>query len=378
MSGGGLTTEQKDRAAGVLLGLAIGDALGVPYEFRDSPLPAGEAPQMLGGGLGPYAPGEYSDDTQMAVCIANVAVTGVDLRSPETLDAIADGFLHWMIGGATDVGNLTRGVLGRAAHRAGSPGERCRAAAQEAYERSDSSAGNGALMRTAPVALFALGADRGSDTRTATAEAARLIADLTHADPLAGDSCVLWCEAIRVAVLEGRFELAGGLDLLPESRHEHHRGRTHPRDWWARAIDEASGGDPRRFHKNGSTFGALKAAWAAITATADDAGEAHGAVREVAGGAAGTHARRALETAVRIGHDTDTVAAIAGGLVGARYGAPALPADWRLAVNGWSGVDSPQRYRAADLARLGLLTALGGTAVPGDEQIWQQLDEERA
>jgi len=57
---------------------------------------------------------------------------------------------------------------------------------------------------------------------------------------------------------------------------------------------------------------------------------------------------------------------------------PTLPADWRLAVNGWSGVDSPQRYRAADLARLGLLTALGGTAVPGDEQIWQQLDEERA
>jgi len=111
MSGGGLTTEQKDRAAGVLLGLAIGDALGVPYEFRDSPLPAGEAAQMLGGGLGPYAPGEYSDDTQMAVCIANVAATGVDLRSPETLDAIADGFLHWMIGGATDVGNLTRGVL---------------------------------------------------------------------------------------------------------------------------------------------------------------------------------------------------------------------------------------------------------------------------
>jgi len=100
--------------------------------------------------------------------------------------------------------------------------------------------------------------------------------------------------------------------------------------------------------------------------------------KDRAGGAAGTHARRALETAVRIRRDTDTVAAIAGSLVGARYGAPALPADWRLAVNGWSGVDSPQRYRAADLARLGLLTALGGTAVPGDEQIWQQLDEERA
>ncbi|MGW3811305.1 hypothetical protein [Micromonospora sp. NPDC005113] len=51
---------QSDRAAGVLLGAACGDALGVPYEFR-LPLAVGEQPVMRGGGLGPYAPGEYSE-----------------------------------------------------------------------------------------------------------------------------------------------------------------------------------------------------------------------------------------------------------------------------------------------------------------------------
>ena len=51
-----------DRAAGVLLGQACGDALGVPYEFGPA-LPSDFIPQMVGGELGPFAPGEYSDDT---------------------------------------------------------------------------------------------------------------------------------------------------------------------------------------------------------------------------------------------------------------------------------------------------------------------------
>ena len=75
-----LASAQVDRAAGVLLAGAVGDALGVPYEF--APRFTGD-PQMIGGGLGPYEPGEYSDDTQMAVCVAEVAATGVDLSSTE-------------------------------------------------------------------------------------------------------------------------------------------------------------------------------------------------------------------------------------------------------------------------------------------------------
>ena len=77
-----LNAIQSDRAAGVLLAAACGDALGVPYEFQP-PLAVGEQPEMRGGGLGPYEPGEYSDDTQMAMCIAEVSALGVDLRSSD-------------------------------------------------------------------------------------------------------------------------------------------------------------------------------------------------------------------------------------------------------------------------------------------------------
>src|SRR3954454_2744465 len=114
-----LTTEQRDRAAGVLLGAACGDALGVPYEFAARP-PG--PPMMIGGGLGPYEPGEYSDDTQMQVCIAQVAATGADLRDPEALDAIAANFQHWLGEGASDVGNQTSMILSIAARAPGSAG----------------------------------------------------------------------------------------------------------------------------------------------------------------------------------------------------------------------------------------------------------------
>jgi histidine ammonia-lyase len=59
-----------------------------------------------------------------------------------------------------------------------------------------------------------------------------LIARLTHGDPLAGDSCVLWSEAIRIAVLEQRFDVGSGLDLIPESRRDQWAA------WLADALDD--------------------------------------------------------------------------------------------------------------------------------------------
>ncbi|WP_348534519.1 ADP-ribosylglycohydrolase family protein [Gordonia sp. SMJS1] len=76
--------------AGVVLGTAAGDGLGVPYKFESRVLRGDEAPQLLGGGLDYFAPGEWSDDTSMAMAIADVAATGADLTSDEALDAIAD------------------------------------------------------------------------------------------------------------------------------------------------------------------------------------------------------------------------------------------------------------------------------------------------
>ena len=316
-----LTTMQADRAAGVLLAQACGDALGVPYEFGRPPV--GE-PQMIGGGLGPYAPGEWSDDTQMAVCIARVAARG-DLTSPAALDEVAAAFEGWLHGGASDVGNQTRVVLTQAGRSDGPAAQRLREASEQLHARNGHTAGNGALMRTGVVGLTRL------DSRETTARAARAIAELTHTDPLAGDSCVLWSEAIRVAVTQGRLDLISGLDLIPEER----RGQ------WSQWIHEATGVESKTFCPNGFTVAALQAAWAAISSTDE-------------GDDSPVHLQRALAAAVHAGNDTDTVAAIAGALLGARYGASAVPARWRREVHGWPGM------RARDLVSLGVQTARGG------------------
>ncbi|HET7761582.1 MAG TPA: ADP-ribosylglycohydrolase family protein [Phycicoccus sp.] len=319
-----LSPRQTDRAAGVLLGQACGDALGVPYEFRE--LPETE-PVMKGGGLGPYAPAEWSDDTQMAVCIARVAATGADLESPAALDSIAASFLEWQARGATDVGVQTRWVLRTTRRADGEPLHSAMArTAAEYHHRTGRAAGNGALMRTSVVGLSAL-ADRD-----ATARRARAIAELTHADPLAGDSCVIWAELVRHAVLTGELDPHLALDLLPPERGAR----------WATWIDEAvRQATPARHSPNGFTVTALQAALAAV-------------VKAQSAEAGSRRLRRGLVEAVLAGDDTDTVAAIAGGLLGALHGASAVPATWRRRVHGWPGL------RARDLIRLAICTARSG------------------
>jgi hypothetical protein len=74
-----LTTAQLDRAVGVLLGTAAGDALGAAYEFGPPRGPELEV-AMVGGGAFGWEPGEWTDDTSMAIAIAEVAATGADLH----------------------------------------------------------------------------------------------------------------------------------------------------------------------------------------------------------------------------------------------------------------------------------------------------------
>lgn len=306
-----------DRVSGVLLGQACGDALGVPYEFGPA-LADDVVPEMRGGGPFGFAPGEYSDDTSMAVCIAQVSATGADLTSDDALTDVAQRFLTWGTS-AKDVGNQTRAVFGRTEEPS-----RMREAARDYAATHERSAGNGALMRAAVVALSRL------DDRDAAAAAATAVAELTHADPLAVESCVLWTEAVRVAVTVGELDLLGGLDLLRADRQNQ----------WREWIETATGVDPRTFEQgNGFTVTALQAAWAAITWTA---------------GEGPAHFRAALENAVRTGNDTDTVAAIAGGLLGARWGHSAVPWRWTRTLHGYPGL------RARDLASLSVVTARGG------------------
>lgn len=155
--------------------------------------------------------------------------------------------------------------------------------------------------------------------------AAGVLSALTHADPDAQEACGLWCVAIRHAVLTGQLDVRAGLPLLSAERAS----------VWLERIDVAERSRPRDFTRNGWVVEAFQGAWSAI----------HHAGRSAVGPA---HLRAALEEAVRGGRDTDTVAAIAGGLLGAAYGYTAVPFEWRQRLHGWPGL------RARDLMVLGM------------------------
>jgi ADP-ribosylglycohydrolase len=89
-----LTTAQLDRAAGVLLGTAAGDGLGAPYEFGPPRGPELEV-AMVGGGSFGWEPGEWTDDSSMAIAIAEVGATGADLRQEQALDDLVRRWYEW-------------------------------------------------------------------------------------------------------------------------------------------------------------------------------------------------------------------------------------------------------------------------------------------
>ena len=156
--------------------------------------------------------------------------------------------------------------------------------------------------------------------------AARRVSEATHHDPLAGDACVLWCHAIRLAVLDGALpDLVGLVDVVPLARREQ----------WAAWIADAERRTPSDFAPNGYVVTALQAAWSAIRHPVGD----------------GPPLVASLVAAVHAGDDTDTVAAIAGALLGAAHGAS--PSRWREAVHGWPGLRADD---LRDLARPGAPT----------------------
>lgn len=308
-----LTDAQMDRASGVLLGAAVGDALGAGYEFS-GPSPD-LFPEMIGGGLGPFAPSEWTDDTSMTWGVAVVAARGHDLRTEEALTKIARHFRNWYETDPKDIGGTTAFAL-----KAAGPNPTADSATNAAYAILGNT--NGSLMRTAPVALAHL------DDPEACVEAAMKVSALTHAGRDAQEACALWSLAIRHAVLEGEFELAAGVNYLPESS----------RRSWNKRIRAAELSRPTRFTKNGGAVEALQAAWSSIVWTPP------GELFEC------EHLEDTLVTAIRIGHDTDTVASICGALLGARWGMSAIPAPWRRKLHGYPGITGRHLEALATLA----------------------------
>jgi ADP-ribosylglycohydrolase/predicted protein tyrosine phosphatase len=318
---------QNDRAAGVLVSLAAGDALGAGYEFG-APLPDGTEVTMKGGGPFGFAPAEWTDDTSMAIPIAQAlleSASGAGYSSPAALTMVVRAWTSWAAE-AKDVGAQTSAVIA-AARRLASAAGRSKvhaadfsAAAADFHARTGRSAGNGSLMRTAPLALAYLDRDPAE-----LMAAAGVMSALTHADSDAQEACGLWCVAIRNAVFTGLLDVRVGLPLLPAERTS----------VWLERIETAERSRPRDFTRNGWVVEAFQGAWSAI----------HYAGLSASGPA---HLRAALEEAVRGGRDTVTVAAIAGGLLGAVYGYTAVPFEWRRRLHGWPGL------RARDLMTLGM------------------------
>jgi ADP-ribosyl-[dinitrogen reductase] hydrolase len=329
-----LSAAQIDRAVGAVLASSAGDAMGAPYEFGP-PNPSAPCELDGGGGFG-WAPGEWTDDTQMAVAVLSVLATG----STDT-DEIGRAMVRWYDSHPADVGNQTRAVLRAASRRATSAAHEA-----EAFQKQNpDAAGNGALMRTGPVALAHL------DDRDAVARLVASVASLTHPHPDSVDACVLWSLAIERAIMtatatdefDWRAALLDGLEHLEADR----------RDIWRARIDDAHGRDPSDYAKNnGWVVAAFQAAFSAITSTPVPSPPAPCG-----------HLADALRLASRSGGDTDTVAAIAGSLLGARWGGTAVPLSWRRVLHGRRTYDEPA-LRAGDLDAIARLAVNDGRPDP--------------
>ncbi len=279
------TTETaiRDRARGTLLGLAVGDAVGTTLEFkpRGSYLPLQD---MIGGGPFRLQPGQWTDDTAMALALAD----SLDLN--ETLDAadLMQRFVEWhdhgrysCTGRCFDIGITTRQALARWT-ATGNP---------MAGATDPQTAGNGSLMRLAPVAL------RHFRNRAALRDVAARQSRTTHAAPEAVDACVAFAEVLADAiegaaqseVLRARSGFAGAIDTIMAG------------SWRGKPRAEVS--------SSGYVAHALEAALWSVGAS--------GAFRET------------VLRAANLGDDADTTAAIAGQLSGALHGASGIPEEWR-------------------------------------------------
>ena len=275
----------RDRYLGCLVGLALGDALGAPLEFlsRDQIVATwGEVRDLLGGGWLNVDPGEYTEDTQLAVTLA-ASIVSLGRVEPQDM---ARRFVAWLQAGPTDVGKLTR--LAIRYHEQGLPWQEV--GPRVCIDLIGRCAGNGSVMRCAPVGLLH------------ALRPAQLIRDsiltsqLTHADPQPVWAAV----AVNLAIAE---LLAGRrANLIPRVAAQIEEPRVQ------RALLQAPSLARKDVRSGGYVLETLSAAFWAL--------ENHPGFEEV------------VVAAVNLGDDADTVGAVAGALAGAREGFGAIPARW--------------------------------------------------
>lgn len=322
----------KPRAMGALLGLAVGDALGTTNEFKALAAPAfpdlatGPVDDIVGGGPFKLAPGQVTDDTQMAAVIAGEFLATDSFSAGE----LAKEYLAWR-DVAFDVGVQIRQVLDEIAN--GTAAAKAGQAVWNARDRFP--AGNGSLMRTAVIGVLLAGMDLETRRR-----ATFIDSTITHFDP----RCVLACAAFNAAIAHALTEKPSPSSMLRAAAAEldgatkqlrMHYGTIAPEIDAARAalasdLEAAREDDPQLYtdelhiHKTGGFVRVAfrLAFWELLNAP---------------------DYRSAVVDAANRGGDADTNAAIVGALLGAFHGVDSIPSEWRDKVIAAEGLKAGKR-----------------------------------
>ena len=269
-------TAARDRAVGALLGLAVGDALGAAIEFEPKPRFARLA-DIIGGGPHKLKRGEWTDDTAMALALADSLAANAGLDAADLMRR----FLDWSDTGAYSCTGtcFDNGIQTRAAL------ERFRRSHEPlAGSTEPAASGNGALMRLAPVAI------RHWRDRAVMAHVAEVQTRTTHGSPTTLAASGTFATMLADAIV------GDDLNTVLSSPA-------------AGAIEDGWRGLHRdMIEGTGYVVRSLQAAVWAVSRSTDF--------------------RSAVLLAANLGQDADTTAAIAGQLAGAVFGASGIPAEW--------------------------------------------------
>lgn len=285
--------DTKERYRGCLLGLAVGDAVGTTLEFKE-PGTFEPITDMVGGGPFNLQPGQWTDDTSMALCLAESLIVHKGFDPTDQMER----YLRWYregyfssTGYCFDIGNTVMEALQHFESTGNS----------YAGSHDVGTAGNGSIMRLAPVPMF-----YARDFATALAHAASS-SYTTHAAS-AAISASQYLSALIVGALNGESK-----ETLLSSHY------TAIPDYWEHTflvpeIDEIAGGsfkerNPPDIKGTGNVVKTLEAALWAFYHSQDY--------------------REGCLMAANLGNDADTTAAVYGQLAGAYYGERGIPSSWR-------------------------------------------------
>ena len=324
-----MTTDAASRAA--LLGLAVGDALGVPVEFKDrASRRADPVTGMRGYGTHGQPPGTWSDDSALTFCLAETLALPGGLNAMPDLADFGRRAINWLdhaywtaTGETFDVGGATRTAIQRL--KAG-------VAPTQAGPRAEQNNGNGALMRVLPLVFHRTWQAESLNLNAAWA-LTEAVASVTHGHPRSTLGCFLYLLVARLLSQEKPPATAYEQARAQANEWLHKQAKSPVFYEWPRYAAWLDGSLPSRpeaeIHSSGYVVHTLEAAlWCLLRHD--------------------TYAATGL-AAVNLGLDTDTTGAVAGGLAGLAYGEAAIPAEWRAAL-----------ARRTDIENLAARLAAGG------------------